>query len=225
MSTKDQSPAEPCRLYLITPPRLAEGDPQAFAGELEAALSGGDVACVQLRLKDVDDDTVRRAAAVLMPVCRARGVAFILNDRADLAAELGADGVHIGAEDGDYAAARAAVGANAIVGVSCYDSRHLGLEAAEAGADYVAFGAFYPTQTKQPPAQADPELLRWWQNLVTVPCVAIGGIGIDNCGALVAAGADFLAVISGVWDHAQGPGAAVKAYNAAIADAIASPRA
>ena len=218
---KDPSGA-PCRLYLITPPGLAEADPEAFAAALDAALGGGDVASVQLRLKNVDDDAVRRAAKALLPVCRAHDVAFIVNDRADLAAELGADGVHIGAEDGDYAAARAVVGSNAIVGVSCYDSRHLGVDAAEAGADYVAFGAFSPTQTKNPPTRADPDILRWWNQLVTVPCVAIGGIGIDNCGALVAAGADFLAVISGVWDHPDGPAAAVRAYNAAIADAIAS---
>lgn len=218
---KDPSGA-PCRLYLITPPGLAEADPEAFAAALDAALGGGDVASVQLRLKNVDDDAVRRAAKALLPVCRAHDVAFIVNDRADLAAELGADGVHIGAEDGDYAAARAVVGSNAIVGVSCYDSRHLGVDAAEAGADYVAFGAFFPTQTKYPPTRADPDILRWWNQLVTVPCVAIGGIGIDNCGALVAAGADFLAVISGVWDHPDGPAAAVRAYNAAIADAIAS---
>ena len=218
---KDPSGA-PCRLYLITPPGLAEADPEAFAAALHAALGGGDVASVQLRLKNVDDDAVRRAAKALLPVCRAHDVAFIVNDRADLAAELGADGVHIGAEDGDYAAARAVVGSNAIVGVSCYDSRHLGVDAAEAGADYVAFGAFFPTQTKNPPTRADPDTLRWWNQLVTVPCVAIGGIGIDNCGALVAAGADFLAVISGVWDHPDGPAAAVRAYNAAIADAIAS---
>ncbi len=218
---KDPSGA-PCRLYLITPPGLAEADPEAFAAALDAARGGGDVASVQLRLKNVDDDAVRRAAKALLPVCRAHDVAFIVNDRADLAAELGADGVHIGAEDGDYAAARAVVGSNAIVGVSCYDSRHLGVDAAEAGADYVAFGAFFPTQTKNPPTRADPDILRWWNQLVTVPCVAIGGIGIDNCGALVAAGADFLAVISGVWDHPDGPAAAVRAYNAAIADAIAS---
>jgi len=219
----DKDPSgELCRLYLITPPGLAEADPEAFAAELDAALSGGDVASVQLRLKNIDDDAVRRAAKALLPVCRAHDVAFIVNDRADLAAELDADGVHIGAEDGDYAAARSAVGSNAIVGVSCYDSRHLGVEAAEAGADYVAFGAFFPTATKNPPTRADPDILRWWNQLVTVPCVAIGGIGIDNCGTLVAAGADFLAVISGVWDHPEGPTEAVRAYNAAIADAIAS---
>ncbi len=212
-----------CRLYLITPPWLS-GRPQAlpaFADSLAAALDAGDVACVQLRLKEVDDDTVRRATESLMPVCHGRDVAFIVNDRADLAAETGADGVHIGAEDGDYAEARKLVGAGAIVGVSCYDLRHLGLEAAEAGADYVAFGAFFPTTTKEPPARAGLALLRWWHGMVTVPCVAIGGITVENCGPLVEAGADFLAVIAAVWDHADGPAAAVRAFDREIDEAMA----
>src|SRR5262245_18667181 len=130
-----------CRLYLVTPPAF---DPNAFARELEAALGAGDVACLQLRLKDAPDDAVRHAAHALMPVCHAHDVAFIVNDRPDLAAELSADGVHVGQQDADYASARAAVGSAAIVGVTCHDSKHLAYEAAEAGADYVAFGAFFP---------------------------------------------------------------------------------
>ena len=207
---------DPCRLYLISPPRL---DARRFADSLKRAFDGGDVACFQLRLKDVPDDDVLRAAEALMPLCVERGVAFIVNDRADLAKRADADGVHIGAEDGDYAAARAAVGRDKIVGVSCYDSRHLAIEAAEAGADYVAFGAFFPTATKEPRARATTDLLRWWSELMVVPCVAIGGITPENCGALVEAGADFLAVISAVWDHADGPEAAVRAFNDAIARA------
>lgn len=213
---------ERCRLYLITPPALGHSlDLDAFAVSLETALDVGDTACVQLRMKDVGDEAVRSAARTLMPLCHQHDVAFIVNDRADLTAELGADGVHIGAEDGDYDEARRQVGAQAIVGVSCYDSRDLGVEAAEAGADYVAFGAFYATGTKQPPARADLDILRWWQTMVTVPCVAIGGITAENCGPLVAAGADFLAVISGVWDHPDGPAAAVRAYGQAIDAAMA----
>lgn len=213
-----------CRLYLITPPALGHTlDVAAFAPALETALDAGDAACLQLRMKDVDAETVRAAAHALMPLCHRRDVAFIMNDRADLAAEVGADGVHIGADDGDYETARNQVGSDAIVGVSCYDSRDLGIEAAEAGADYVAFGAFYPTGTKQPPARAEPDILRWWQTMVTVPCVAIGGITADNCGPLVSAGADFLAVISGVWDHPDGPADAIRAYERAI-DAAMSAR-
>jgi thiamine-phosphate pyrophosphorylase len=214
---------ERCRLYLITPPGLSQDAAglAAFAEVLAGALDAGDVACVQLRLKDAADDVVLRAAAALMPVAHAREVAFLINDRADLAARAGADGVHIGADDGDYASAREAVGESRIVGVSCYDSRDLALEAAEAGADYVAFGAFFSTGTKTPRTRARPDILGWWQEMVTVPCVAIGGITPEHCGALVEAGADFLAVIAGVWDHPGGPAAAVRAFDAAIDQAMA----
>jgi thiamine-phosphate pyrophosphorylase len=199
-----------CRLYLVTPPAF---DPEAFKRRLEAALGGGDVACLQLRLKGTGDDAVRRAARTLMPVCHAHDVAFILNDRPDLAAALGADGVHIGQEDADYASARAAMGSAGIVGVTCHASKHLAYEAAEQGADYVAFGAFFPTATKAPKARADVELLRDWSMSMTVPCVAIGGITVENCAPLVEAGADFLAVVNGVWGHPAGPAAAVAAFN------------
>ncbi len=199
-----------CRLYLVTPPAF---DPEAFKRELEAALGGGDVACLQLRLKGASDDAVRRAARALMPVCHAREVAFILNDRPDLAAALGADGVHIGQEDSDYASARAAIGSAGIVGVTCHDSKHLAYEAAEQGADYVAFGAFFPTATKEPKTRADVDLLRDWSLSMTVPCVAIGGITVENCAPLVEAGADFLAVVNGVWGFPSGPAAAVAAFN------------
>lgn len=203
----------PCRLYLITPPRL---DAAAFSHELAAALDAGDVACVQLRLKGADDDAIRRTAEVLRPVAQSRDVAFLLNDRPELAAELGCDGVHVGQQDTPYPQARRQMGVDAIVGVTCHASRHLAMEAAEAGADYVAFGAFFPTTTKAPPALADAEILRWWSGLMTVPCVAIGGITADNCPALVAAGADFLAVCAFVWQHPQGPAAAVRALLGAI---------
>jgi thiamine-phosphate pyrophosphorylase len=199
-----------CRLYLITPPAI---DLAVFRGQLEAALDGGDVACVQLRLKARPDDEVLRAADALLPICRNAGVPLIVNDRPDLAAAAGADGVHVGQQDTAYAAARAAIGPAGIVGVTCHDSRHLAIEAAEAGADYVAFGAFYPTDTKRAATRAHPELLSWWQDLMVVPCVAIGGITLENAGALVTAGADFLAVISAVWEHPEGPSAAVAAFN------------
>lgn len=203
--------SERCRLYLITPARF---DAKTFSGTLQRALDAGDVACLQLRLKNVSDDDVRRATALLMPLAQARDVAFLINDRPDLAAELGADGVHIGQEDVSYAEARAAVGPDRIVGVTCHDSRHLAMEAAEAGADYVAFGAFFPTATKEAKTRADIELLRWWADVMVVPQVAIGGITVENAAPLVEAGADFLAVSSGVWDYPEGPAAAVKAFNA-----------
>jgi thiamine-phosphate pyrophosphorylase len=202
---------ERCRLYLITPPKL---EAKSFAETLKRALNAGDVASLQLRLKDVSDDEIRRAAEILLPVAQKRDVAFILNDRPDLAHELRCDGVHVGQEDTGYAEARAIVGRDAIVGVTCHNSRHLAIEAAEAGADYVAFGAFFPTTTKDPKEMAEIETLRWWAEMMVVPCVAIGGITVDNCRPLVEAGADFLAVASGVWDYKDGPAAAVKAFNA-----------
>jgi thiamine-phosphate pyrophosphorylase len=198
-----------CRLYLISPPKLSAA---TFLTPLKEALEGGDVASFQLRLKHVSDDEIRRVVDTLRPAVQAHGAAFILNDRPDLAAELGCDGVHVGQEDASYAEARKLL-PNGIVGVTCHDSRHLAMEAGEAGADYVAFGAFFPTQTKEPKTSADIELLRWWGEMMVVPCVAIGGITIQNAPALVEAGADFLAVSAGVWEHPDGPEEAVRAFN------------
>jgi thiamine-phosphate pyrophosphorylase len=199
-----------CRLYLVTPPAF---DPQAFAETLRRALDGGDVACLQLRLKDVPDTEVLRAGEILLPIAQKAGTAFILNDRPDLAKRLGADGVHVGQEDASYSEARALLGPDRIVGVTCHDSRHLAMDAAEAGADYVAFGAFFPTGTKDAKTRAETDLLRWWSDIMLVPSVAIGGITVDNAGPLIEAGADFLAVSAGVWAHPEGPAAAVKAFN------------
>lgn len=200
-----------CRLYLITPPAF---ELAAFSRALQDALDGGDVAAVQLRLKGVRDEEVLRIGAALKPIVQEAGAAFILNDRPDLAVKLDADGVHVGQEDASYAEARAAMGKDKIVGVTCHDSRHLAMLAAEAGADYVAFGAFFPTETKEPKTCADPEILEIWQETMETPCVAIGGITAENAAPLVRAGADFLAVAAGVWNHPQGPRAAVAAFNA-----------
>jgi thiamine-phosphate pyrophosphorylase len=200
-----------CRLYLITPPKF---EPRAFADELKRALDAGDVASLQLRLKDASDHDILRAAEVLMPIAQSRGVAFIVNDRPDLAKRIGADGVHVGQGDASYDEARAIVGKDAIVGVTCHGSRDLAFAAGEAGADYVAFGAFYPTQTKDVTFRAEIELLAWWAESMTVPVVAIGGITTENAKPLIDAGADFIAASSGVWNYADGPGAAVKAFNA-----------
>lgn len=156
---------------------------------------------------------IRKAVERLRPICHNHDVVLILNDNPDLAAELSCDGVHVGQDDTPYAEARQLVGPDAIVGVTCHNSRHLAMSAAEQGADYVAFGAFFPTSTKQAKTQADIELLRWWAELMEVPVVAIGGITVKNCRPLVEAGADFLAVIGGVWNHPDGPAAAVAAFN------------
>jgi thiamine-phosphate pyrophosphorylase len=199
------------RLYLITPPRI--DNPFDWVKIWEAALDAGDVACAQIRLKGLEDDAIARIVDVLRPPAQQRGVAVILNDNPTLAFETGCDGVHIGQDDASYADARAIVGAESIVGVSCHDSRHLAMTAGDQGADYVAFGAFYPTATKDAPTTADPALLEWWNEIFTVPCVAIGGITVDNARPLVKAGADFLAVCSGVWDHPAGPVAAVAEFD------------
>jgi thiamine-phosphate pyrophosphorylase len=210
-------PATDCRLYLITPPQIP--DLPAFLKALEEALSAGDVAALQVRLKGVPDAEIERATRAVLPVAHAHDVAVILNDRPDLAARLGCDGVHVGQEDASYAEARRIMGPRAMIGVTCHDSRHLAMEAAEAGADYVAFGAFFPTTTKDAPTSCDIEALSIWQETMQTPCVAIGGITPENCGPVVQAGADFIAVSNAVWGHPQGPGAAVKAFLEAIAKA------
>ncbi|MBW8270057.1 thiamine phosphate synthase [Caldovatus sp. SYSU G05006] len=209
--------ADRCRLYLITPPAF---DPAPFAEQLARALDAGDVAALQIRLKDAPDDAIRRATDALRPVAQARGVAVILNDRADLAVELGCDGAHLGQQDGDHAAARALLGPERTLGITCHGSRHLAMRAGETGADYVAFGAFFPTGTKEVVHRADPEILAWWSELFELPCVAIGGITPGNCAPLVRAGADFLAVVGAVWNHPDGPAAGVRAMNAAIGRAL-----
>lgn len=204
-----------CRLYLITPPVI--DDLAAFGHQLAAALDAGDVAALQVRLKDAPEDVIAAAVDLVTPICHARDVAVILNDDPMLAKKLGCDGVHVGQSDMPLKEARRIMGPGAMIGVTCHDSRHLAMEAAEDGADYVAFGAFYPTTTKEAPTKAEPEILTIWQETMQVPCVAIGGITPDNAGVLAKAGADFVAVSAGVWTWPAGPAAAVKALNAAIA--------
>jgi thiamine-phosphate pyrophosphorylase len=203
----------PCQLYIISPARIGDD----FADTLKTALDGGPVAAFQLRLKDVPDDELLRAAERLIPICATRETAFILNDRMDLAKACGADGVHLGQSDGDPREARALLGPAAQIGRTCHDSRHLAMEAGEAGVDYVAFGAFYPTNTHATPYRPDPSILGWWSRLFEIPCVAIGGINPENGRPLVEAGADFLAVCSWIWEHESGPGAAVKAFENVLA--------
>lgn len=201
-----------CRLYLITPPRIGDD----FDARLEQALDAGDVAAVQLRLKDHDEAGIEAIARRLVPLAHAKDVAVIMNDSPQLAARTGCDGVHVGQTDAPYAEARRLLGPAAMIGVTCHDSRDLAMDAAEAGADYVAFGAFYPTATKDAPTRADPEILSIWQETVQTPCVAIGGITVANCRPLVAAGADFIAVSAGVWNHPEGPAGAVRGFLAEI---------
>ncbi|GLI99193.1 thiamine phosphate synthase [Sphingobium sp. BS19] len=202
-----------CQLYLISPPTIDEGFPDALA----AALDAGKVAAFQLRLKGIDDHAIAALAEPLQKICVDREVAFIVNDSIGLAKRLGADGVHLGQGDGDARDARAQLGPKVQIGVTCHDSRHLAMEAGEAGADYVAFGAFYPTTTKDVTHFADPALLGWWTTVFELPCVAIGGITADNARPLVEAGADFIAVSSAVWQHPEGPAAGVRVFADALA--------
>ncbi|MEE2525630.1 thiamine phosphate synthase [Hyphobacterium sp. HN65] len=199
-----------CQLYLITPPRIdAE-----FVDMLVTALEAGEVAALQIRLKDHSVDEIKSLAPPLIAAAQDRDVAVILNDDPELAVALGCDGVHVGQGDASAKQARAAIGPKRMLGVTCHDSRHLAMQAGEAGADYVAFGAFYPTTTKDAPTTADPDILTWWSEIFELPCVAIGGITVENARPLIEAGADFLAVSSGVWSHVDGPANAVIAFNA-----------
>lgn len=201
-----------CQIYLISPMDVT-GD---FAARLGDALVAGPVAAFQFRVKGVDQHEAARLAAPLQRVCADHDVAFIVNDDMALAKRIGADGVHLGQGDGDPREARRILGPDAQIGVTCHGSRHLAMEAGEAGADYIAFGAFYPTTTKTVEHRADPALLGWWSTVSEIPCVAIGGITADNAAPLVAAGADFLAVSSGVWAHPAGAAAAVRSIGEVI---------
>jgi thiamine-phosphate pyrophosphorylase len=203
---------EPAKLYLISPQDVGG----AFADGLKAALEPGIAAAFQLRVKDVDEHELARLAEPLQRICADADVAFIVNDSMKLAKRLGADGVHLGQQDGDIREARALLGPSAQIGRTCHDSRHLAMEAGEAGADYVAFGAFYPTTTKPSEYHPEPPILSWWSALFEIPCVAIGGITPENGRPLIEAGADFLAVCQSVWAK-DDPAAAVRAFESVLA--------
>lgn len=213
------------RLYLITPPQI-ESVP-AFVDQFRAAIQGGDVASLQIRLKqgdDIDLHTTRELAQAVKRICTAEHIALFINDSPQLARAVEADGVHLGMDDMDIAEAREFLGPDMIIGATCKNSRHQAMIAGESGADYVAFGAFHPTTTKSNTTPADPEILTWCQMFLTLPCVAIGGVQISNAAPLIAAGADFLAVSSGVWDHHDGPAAAVAMFNRVIDEAMVNSK-
>ncbi|MFN3609478.1 MAG: thiamine phosphate synthase [Hyphomonas sp.] len=214
--TDKAQPRPRTRLYLITPPQIS--DVAAFVASLEHALSVGDVASLQLRLKGadgmIDMQATREVGRAATAMAQEAGVAVLVNDSAEIAQELGADGVHVGWDDMPVKMARVLLGPDAIIGATAKNSYHRAMQAGEDGADYVAFGAFYPTTTKEGTVPAELDLLQVWQAAMLVPCVAIGGITVANAAPLVTAGADFLAVSSGVWAHPEGPAAAVRAFNA-----------
>ena len=215
MTDKDGTiPHVPTQLYLISPLDVGGAFPERLARALEAGK--GHVTAFQFRVKGFQGTAGQHEAAALaaplQEICAAHDVAFIVNDDIALAKRLKADGVHLGQEDGTVAEARDALGTQAQIGVTCHASRHFAMEAGEAGADYVAFGAFYPSTTKDKgdAERPTPEILEWWSQIFELPAVAIGGITPENCGPLIAAGADFLAVSGAIWngDEAQ----AVKAF-------------
>lgn len=213
-----------CRLYIITPPAL---DPLVFSATMSKALDAGDVAAFQLRLEKADTDDWQRAIDLLMPIAQERDVAFIVNDRADLAKKMNTDGVHLGLQDMNVKDARQMLGPDKIIGASCIDSKHMAMTAAERGASYVSFGPFYLNRSPfYPPNVLDaknmvsPDLIKWWSELMEVPCVAAGGIKPSNCAELVKAGADFICASTAIWEHPQGAAAAVRAFNDAIAKAF-----
>lgn len=197
-----------CQLYLISPLDVG-GD---FPERLARALDAGPVAAFQFRVKDIDQHAAAKLAEPLQRICADREIAFIVNDSVSLAKRIGADGVHLGQDDGDARDARAELGKSVQIGVTCHDSRHLAMEAGEAGVDYVAFGAFYPTTTKETRHRPDPSIMSWWTTLFELPCVAIGGITPVNAPPLIAAGADFIAVSGAVWNTPGAEAAAIKAF-------------
>lgn len=210
-----------CQIYLITPPQI--DDLAAFLTSLESALTAAPVACLQIRLKAEDGGPMEDSALVQLasPICELAqrvGTTVILNDRPDLVDAVGADGVHVGQTDMDYLSSRELLGGDAIIGVTCHNSKQLAFDAAGAGADYVAFGAFFETPTKTPKARAEMEILSWWQNAMETPVVAIGGITPDNAADVIKAGADFIAVSSGVWQHKDGPVASVRLLSSLCAE-------
>jgi thiamine-phosphate pyrophosphorylase len=200
----------PCQLYLISPPEVGGG----FPDRLASALDAGPVAAFQFRLKGIDQHQAAALAEPLQRICAERDVAFIVNDSISLAKRLGADGVHLGQGDGDPREARRLLGPGAQIGVTCHDSKHLAMDAGEAGADYVAFGSFYPTTTKEVSHHTEPAILGWWSAIFEIPCVAIGGITPDNARPLIDAGADFLAVCGAVWNASEGEAEAIRRFNA-----------
>ena len=222
MTEPDPTERRAAKLYLITPPRIDDAD--GFVAILKDVLATGHVTALQIRLKSedgasIDKDATRQLGGAIIQLAQSLGVAVFINDDVELAVELGADGVHLGRQDMPIKQARTLLLDEMIIGATCHDSRHLAMQAGEDGADYVAFGAFYPTTTKDASTTATPDLLDWWQELFELPCVAIGGITLENAAPLIAAGADFIAVSAGVWQYEHGPVAAVEAFAALIADA------
>ncbi len=208
-------------LYVITPPAIDLSLLEAGVSEIAAAASDLDrPLCIQLWLGDDRLDDLRRYAERLLPIARAADIAFLVNGDVALAASIDADGVHLNNPEAEaIAAARQMLADDTIVGVSCGGSRHAGMIAAESGADYVSFGPIYKTETKQ--RDADPaasDAIEWWAGVMEVPCVAVGGLNAENAWEVAHSGADFLALVSSVWDHPGGAGEGLSRIAYALKD-------
>ena len=194
------------KIYLITPPKI---DEKLFFASLENVLSTKIVSCLQIRLKNVEDKNIIEICKIVRPICDNYKIPLIINDRLDLVKKCDADGVHLGQDDGSIKDARKYLGSNFIIGASCYNSKHIAMKAAENGADYVAFGAFFESKTKIPKVQVKTNIIEDWNFISNIPCVAIGGITPTNCKDLIKAGADHLAVIGSIWNSDKSPEKAI----------------
>ncbi|HHL43312.1 MAG TPA: thiamine phosphate synthase [Hellea balneolensis] len=201
-----------CQIYLITPPSI--GDIQAFSRILQTTLAAAPIACLQIRIKDRAPEDIINLATEIVPICHAHETLVIMNDDPHLVAPCQADGVHLGQSDMDIKNAQQLLEDDAIIGITCHNSTSLAIEAAMSDADYVAFGSFFESATKPEARPADLEILQWWRHTTIIPSVAIGGITVDNAEAIIKAGADYIALSSGVWDYAKGPAEAVKRLSA-----------
>ncbi len=195
------------QIYLISPPQIELKD---FSLNLDKALKTGLVPVFQLRLKNYSPLEIKNFSQEIKKICDNNNCLFLLNDFYEVALEIGASGVHVGIDDKKISQIRQNSPKNFVIGASCYDSKHLAMEACEQGADYISFGAFFETKTKISRGKPTFEILNWASEILNFPIVAIGGINDKNCGELVKNGADFLAVISYVWQHPQGIEVALK---------------
>lgn len=198
------------KIYLISPPNFVEKE---FFDNLKNALKTGLVSAFQLRVKNYSNKEVENLARQVKKVCLDYNCPFLLNDYLDIALNLNLEGVHLGCEDENIALARKSSHKNFIIGASCYDSKHLAFEACEQGANYISFGTFFPSITKNSKGKPEKEIISWANEILDLPTVAIGGINDSNCSSLIKEGVDFLAIISYVWNHQKGVEFALKSIS------------
>ena len=196
-------------IYLITPDRI---NLQKFKEDFRAVLNTGCISYAQLRLKECDDNFIIECARTLLKISNYYNVPFLINDRPDIAKITGANGVHLGQKDSSPSLARKVLGNKSIIGVSCHNSIDLACNAVNMGADYVAFGGFFKSISKEVQFSAEISILEWWKKISPTPSIAIGGINKNNFKNLLTNGADHIAVISSVWSHPISPVFAINEY-------------